>query len=56
MTEKEFIKLANKHLFALEKPINAFGGTKLEVFGVEKLYKQLLLHNVIGMFSEKQDL
>lgn len=46
INEKKFKKLADKHLFALEKPRNPFGRTELEVFGKEELYKQLQLYFV----------
>jgi len=46
ISKKKFKKLADKHLFALEKPRNAFGRNELEVFGKEELYKQLHLYNV----------
>lgn len=39
ITKKEFKKLAVKHLFATERPRNAFGGTKLEINGIDKLYE-----------------
>ena len=52
MTEKEFTKLAKKHLFSLEVPRNAFGGTKLEVFGIEKLYKAMNYARSCGVLCD----
>lgn len=46
MTKEEFTKLAKKYLYVSETPRNAFGGTKLEIFGIEKLYKKMMLQGV----------
>ena len=41
MTEKEFIKLANKILYVKQSAITPFGGKKSELKGLKKLYKAI---------------
>ena len=41
MTEKEFIKLANKILYVKQSARTPFGGKKSELKGLEKLYKAI---------------
>ena len=41
MTEKEFIKLANKILYVKQSARTPFGGKKSELKGLKKLYKAI---------------
>lgn len=47
MTEQEFTELAEKHLTALQSyKMDKNGNFPIEIFGIEKLYKQLTLTDV----------
>ena len=55
MTEQEFTELAEKHLTALQSyKMDKNGNFPIEIFGIEKLYKQLTLTDVGGSYSKKQ--
>jgi hypothetical protein len=42
MTKQEFTELANKHLVALDGyKLDKNGNTKIEIFGIEKLYEAI---------------
>tara|TARA_R110000851_G_scaffold251809_1_gene404311 strand:+ start:432 stop:602 length:171 start_codon:yes stop_codon:yes gene_type:complete len=41
MTKKEFTKLVDKHLSPRVKPRNGFGATRIEINGIDKLYKAM---------------
>ena len=48
MTEQEFTELAEKHLTALQSyKMDKNGNFPIEIFGIEKLYKQLTLTDVV---------
>lgn len=48
MDLETFEKLVEKHLFILEShKLDKSGMPKLQIFGIEALYKQLMLANVV---------
>ena len=57
MTEKEFIKLANKILYVKQSARTPFGGKKSELKGLKKLYKAInYTHCCTEFFCEDEDL